>query len=1550
MIAVEVGLLGPLLVVTDDGPVLGLAAKERALLAFLGLRPGRVVSVAELVAGLWGDDPPRSAHKALQTYVSRLRRVLPAGVIRTVGDGYALAVGPGDVDAGRFESLVARARRLADDGNVDDAVGLFVDALSLWRGRALIDLLDQPTGMAEAARLEELRRGAEEDLVEARLTLGEHLTVVAEAEALVAAEPLRERRWAQLMMALYRCGRQADALRAYRRLRERLAQELGIAPSAELVALEEAVLLQKAELAWRRPDDATGQRRQANLANGVVSETDPDAGRPELPSGVVSFVLTDIEGSTAMWDTHPREMAEVLERHDEMIAKAVSAQRGVVLKAKGEGDSTMSVFVRASDAVAAALDIQRTIGDGVWPQGMQVRVRMAVNTGEAHEHDGDYFGPTLNRAARLRALAAGGEVLCTAVTAAVVRDKLADDVRLIDRGEHQLRGLSRSEQIFEIRRHVEGLQPDRGTPPPLGTTSPVNSGSAAETADRPPVVPYAISRAGSGPWVGRRLEQQRVSAMVKEVAAGASATVIIEGEPGVGKTRLAAEVARAAAADGAQVLFGRCDEGLAAPYQPFAEGLRTLLADPGTAHLIVGSPASQQLSRLIPELPGSVDAASITSSSPESERWLLFQAIVESLRQASSRRPLVLVIDDLQWAEPASHLLFRHLARASICGLLLLATCREGPDSESAGLMDLRADLARDQVVETVALAGLSKADLVALVEARTGETPGDDFIEAVYAETGGNAFFVDELIRHWTDLGALPPVANHWPKNDDMLRLGTPRGIAQVLARRIAALPPPARQALALGAVVGHEFDLAVVSAADEAAGVALFDLVDSGACRGLVAELPSSLTRYCFAHDLVREVVLAPLSPTRRARLHWQVATALASSTAKARSPIEVSQLAQHFKRGMRVSDAMVSLEFSEGAEDMARAPVALADAGASSSPATPTPTDISERTRRAPRRPARRAEPSRIEVSQPPATAHSKGLADHFEEPTGRELGDLGTGESTVPEHESALDVSPFAEVSAFADHFDEGMGEGTGVDGASVALDWLERAGDLAAGQYAYEEALDHYRSALVAFDRCPPDQNRRYRLLVGLGTVANALSDLQTARPAWLEAAAIARAMGDAAKLSAAVWAYGLLMPVGPPDHECDRLIDETLELAGPGDSRERASMLAFRALKQTDPSPPAQRSMTTRAAKVVLGRKRAGRATRREADGAEAVAMARRLGDPETLVQALDSATYLLAGTSRAHERRQMLVEQLELLGPTGRVEPMIYVHLASVELQLGRRDQAESAVQRAVALGHERHMMFVLNNALRLVAALALMEGRFSAARRLAAQARDAGKQASEAVPLGYPGEILGARIEQGPDLGLLDVIKNVSGDVPALAARRAMVAGLYADLGHFDEARAELRSVAASGFAEVSRDTTFPLAIRYLAESCCQLREVKFARRLLKEVESYAGQVLLEGLGTSVQAAADRSLGQLYWTLGRVDDADRSFSAARELELQIGAPPLVARTCYWHAKMVASTRSTEVVPRAAMLLDETLRTTGALGMTLLNRQAHELKDSLRH
>jgi DNA-binding SARP family transcriptional activator len=229
---VHVALLGPLEVTSEEGPVVLGAPKERAVLEMLALRAGRPVPAEALYDGLWGEAAPPSAAKALQTYVSHLRRLLPAGCLLTNSGGYLLQVNPGSVDAARFEGAVHEAARRQEAGERAGAALLLREALALWRGRPCPELTEHTWATAEVARLEELHREAEEELAEVRLALGEHAGLVGELEAAVAAEPLRERRWAQLMLAYYRSGRQADALRAFARLRSTLAEELGISPSA----------------------------------------------------------------------------------------------------------------------------------------------------------------------------------------------------------------------------------------------------------------------------------------------------------------------------------------------------------------------------------------------------------------------------------------------------------------------------------------------------------------------------------------------------------------------------------------------------------------------------------------------------------------------------------------------------------------------------------------------------------------------------------------------------------------------------------------------------------------------------------------------------------------------------------------------------------------------------------------------------------------------------------------------------------------------------------------------------------------------------------------------------------------------------------------------------------------------------------------------------------------------------------------------------------------------------------------------------------------------
>ena len=226
----EFRILGPFEVVDGERPVALGGPKQRALLAILLLRRGEAVSSERLIDQLWGERPPATAAKTLQGYVSHLRKALGNEVLLTRGGGYLLAAAPGQVDAERFEAMVADGRHALADGDAAGARELLGSALGLWRGEALADLAYEPFAQGEIARLEEARLAALEDRIDADLMLGQHRGLVGELEALVGRYPHRERLLGQLMLALYRSGRQADALDVYRRGRQALDDELGLEP------------------------------------------------------------------------------------------------------------------------------------------------------------------------------------------------------------------------------------------------------------------------------------------------------------------------------------------------------------------------------------------------------------------------------------------------------------------------------------------------------------------------------------------------------------------------------------------------------------------------------------------------------------------------------------------------------------------------------------------------------------------------------------------------------------------------------------------------------------------------------------------------------------------------------------------------------------------------------------------------------------------------------------------------------------------------------------------------------------------------------------------------------------------------------------------------------------------------------------------------------------------------------------------------------------------------------------------------------------------------
>jgi DNA-binding SARP family transcriptional activator/DNA polymerase III delta prime subunit len=247
---VEFGLLGPLRVVVDGRLVPIQAARHRVVLAALLVRAGELVTVDELAEALWGEALPASTRKVVQTYVARLRKLLGgSGLIHSQPGGYVLAVARADVDVGRFEVLLGQAREAAGRGDRQGEAALLGRALGLWRGGPLADVASETLQREVAGRLGEQRLGVLQRRIEADLVLGRHDELVGELQVLTERYPLREGLWAQLMAALYRCGRQADALAAYRRVRGLLAEELGIDPGSELEVLHQAILTNDPALA-----------------------------------------------------------------------------------------------------------------------------------------------------------------------------------------------------------------------------------------------------------------------------------------------------------------------------------------------------------------------------------------------------------------------------------------------------------------------------------------------------------------------------------------------------------------------------------------------------------------------------------------------------------------------------------------------------------------------------------------------------------------------------------------------------------------------------------------------------------------------------------------------------------------------------------------------------------------------------------------------------------------------------------------------------------------------------------------------------------------------------------------------------------------------------------------------------------------------------------------------------------------------------------------------------------------------------------------------------
>ena len=393
----EFRILGPLEVESEGRAVKVAGAKQRGLLALLLLHANAAVPRERLIDELWGEEPPETAATAIQVHISQLRKVLGRDVIVTQSPGYLLRVGEGELDLDRFEAAVGRARNEAPA----EAAEVLREALALWRGTPLADL-DAPFARAERARLEEHRLAALEQRIDADLALGRHAQLVPELEGLVRTNPLRERLRGQLMLALYRCGRQADALAVYQSGRRLLDEELGLEPGEDLRRLERSILEQDESLS------APSTRPPATWA----------------PAGTATFLFTDIEGG-------PQLSEEAVAQHGRLVHETLERNGGEAIDA--EGDAFFFAFRRARDAVRGAIELQRA-----------TPVRIGIHTGET-----GYHGLDVVRAARISGAAHGGQTLISSATRDLVGGSLPD-ATYQDLGEYRLRDLERPEHVFQV--------------------------------------------------------------------------------------------------------------------------------------------------------------------------------------------------------------------------------------------------------------------------------------------------------------------------------------------------------------------------------------------------------------------------------------------------------------------------------------------------------------------------------------------------------------------------------------------------------------------------------------------------------------------------------------------------------------------------------------------------------------------------------------------------------------------------------------------------------------------------------------------------------------------------------------------------------------------------------------------------------------------------------------------------------------------------------------------------------------------------------------------
>jgi predicted ATPase/DNA-binding SARP family transcriptional activator len=461
-----------------------------------------------------------------------------------------------------------------------------------------------------------------------------------------------------------------------------------------------------------------------------------------------------------------------------------------------------------------------------------------------------------------------------------------------------------------------------------------------ESVSRPSLgigLPAELRARSAGPFVGRVRELgalrrlwARATRGVDDGEAGAEdldhlpggRLVLLTGEAGIGKTRLLAELAREVHGAGALVLAGRAPEETLVPYQPFIEALR---------HYVLNAPFDElrsttreygsELARLMPELRRRAPDLPPPPDEPETERYRLFEAVVGLLAEISEAVPVLLVLEDLHWADRPTLLLLRHLARAPQSARLLIMGAHRANERPSDGFAAALADLRRERLVSQLELAGLGQLETAELIRVRSGQSPSSAFGLALHEETEGNPFFIEEIVRHLGDAGVELQDAG----GTELRRFGLPEGVKEVIARRLSRLDARSVQWLRVAAVIGRDFDGSLLEHVLGFDDDEFLSALEQVLAAGLVAEAAGAPGSYSFSHALIRETLYEGISGARQARMHRAVGAALEQEGAED----HLAALAHHFTRTSDPQDFERAIDYAGRAGEQASAMLAHEEA---------------------------------------------------------------------------------------------------------------------------------------------------------------------------------------------------------------------------------------------------------------------------------------------------------------------------------------------------------------------------------------------------------------------------------------------------------------------------------------------------------------------------------------------------------------------------------------------------------------------------------------------